>query len=48
MENILKDFEKDQKELIHILHRIQEELGYVSPQAIASIAKHLKISENEI
>ena len=48
MENILKDFEQDQKELIHILHRVQEESGFISPQAIASIAKYLKISENEI
>jgi len=48
MENILKEFEQDQKELIHILHRIQEDFGYISPQAISAIAKHLKISENEI
>jgi NADH-quinone oxidoreductase subunit E len=48
MEKILNDFSQDQKELIHILHRVQEERGYISPQAISSIAKHLKISENEI
>ena len=48
MEKILKDFTQDQKELIHILHRVQEELGYISPEAISSIAEHLKISENEI
>lgn len=48
MENILKDFEQDQKALIHILHRVQEEYGFISPQAIASIAKHLKISQNEV
>jgi len=48
MENILKDFEEDQRELIHILHRIQEDFGYISPQAISAVAKHLKISESEI
>ena len=48
MENIQKEFEQDQKELIHILHRSQEDFGYISPQAISAIAKHLKISENDI
>ena len=48
MENILKDFKHDQKELIHILHRIQEDYGYISPQAISAVAEHIKISENEI
>ena len=48
METILNDFEKDQKALIHILHRVQEEYGYISPQAIAAIANHLKISANEV
>jgi len=48
MEQILKEFKADQKDLIHILHRVQSELGYISPDAISAISKHLKISENEI
>jgi len=48
METILNDFEQDQKELIHIFHRVQKEYGYISPQAISAIAKHLKISANEV
>ncbi len=48
MENILKDFEHKQKELIHILHRIQKEHGFISLQDISSISKYLKISANEI
>lgn len=37
-----------QRDLIHLLHNIQAKQGYVSPQAISAIAKHLKISESEI
>lgn len=48
MEKILKDFSRDQKELIHILHKVQEKEGYISPQAISTIAEHLKISANEV
>lgn len=48
MEKYVSEFGTDQKELIHILHRAQAEHGYVPPQAISAIAKHLKISESEI
>lgn len=48
MEKYLSDFSTDQKELIHILHRVQTEYGYVPPHAISAIASHLKISESEI
>ncbi len=48
MEKLLSEFEPKQKELIHILHRTQEEFGYISPEAISAISKYLKISENEI
>ena len=48
MEKYLSDFSTDQKELIHILHRVQAEYGYVPPHAISAIATHLKISESEI
>lgn len=48
MQEILNEFKSSQKELIHILHRIQTEFGYIPPEAIAEVAKHLKISESEI
>lgn len=47
MEN-LSEFEANQKDLIHILNKIQAEYGYIPSQALSSISKHLKISESEI
>ncbi len=44
----MDESEKDQRELIHILHEVQKEFGYVPPQAISRISKQLKISESEI
>lgn len=48
MEKYLKDFANEQKELIHILHKVQAENGYIPAEAITAISKHLKISESEI
>ena len=48
MEKILNEFQGDQKELIHVLHRIQAEFGYIPPEAIKAMSEHLKISEGEI
>jgi NADH-quinone oxidoreductase subunit E len=48
MDELLNDFGNDRKDLIHILHKVQAEQGYISAEAMAAIAKHLKISENEI
>lgn len=48
MEKYLKEFATDQKELIHILHKTQAEYGYIPPEVIKTISKHLKISESEI
>ncbi len=48
MEKIFSEFKANQKDLIHILHKVQAEYGYISPEAIAAISKHLKVSENEI
>ncbi len=48
MEKLLKEFEPNQKDLIHILHRVQAEFGYISPEAISAIARYLKITENQI
>jgi len=48
MKKLLTESEANQRDLIHILHKVQAEMGYISPEAIAAISKHLKISENEI
>lgn len=48
MKKLLTESEANQRDLIHILHEVQAEIGYISPEAIAAISKHLKISENEI
>jgi NADH-quinone oxidoreductase subunit E len=48
MEKKDKKYQNEQKDLIHILHDIQEKDGYVSPEAISNIAGRLKISESEI
>ncbi|MBM3285389.1 MAG: NAD(P)H-dependent oxidoreductase subunit E, partial [Candidatus Aminicenantes bacterium] len=41
-------FDGVQKDLIHILHRVQAKFGYIPPEAVAQIARRLKISPNEI
>jgi len=48
MREILKKFCPEKKELIHILHSVQEESGYISPEAISEISKYLNISEGEV
>jgi NADH:ubiquinone oxidoreductase subunit E len=48
IDDILKDFSPDRRELIMILHRVQAEFGYVPSEAIRGLARFLKISENDI
>ncbi|MCD6516155.1 MAG: NAD(P)H-dependent oxidoreductase subunit E [Candidatus Aminicenantes bacterium] len=48
MVNILKKFKPEKKELIHILHSVQEAQGYISPEAISEISKYLNTSEGEV
>ncbi|MFW6137111.1 MAG: NAD(P)H-dependent oxidoreductase subunit E, partial [Candidatus Aminicenantaceae bacterium] len=48
MEKIFKKFHPERKELIHILHEVQSENGYISPEAIADTARFLRIPESEI
>ena len=48
VEDILKEAQPAQKDLIHILHRIQAEFGHIPPDSIGPIAKHLRISSNEV
>jgi NADH-quinone oxidoreductase subunit E len=48
VEKILKEFNPEKKELIHILHRVQAEHGFISPEDISEISKYLNISEGEV
>ncbi|MBN2244482.1 MAG: NADH-quinone oxidoreductase subunit NuoE [Candidatus Aminicenantes bacterium] len=45
---VISQFGNKQKELIHILHKVQNEFGYIPPKAINAVARHLQISEGEI
>jgi NADH-quinone oxidoreductase subunit E len=48
MEDIFSEFGAEQRNLIHILHRVQSKYSYIPPQAISQIARRLRISESEI
>ncbi|MFW6124005.1 MAG: NAD(P)H-dependent oxidoreductase subunit E [Acidobacteriota bacterium] len=48
LEKILKKFNPEKKELIHILHKVQAEKGFISPEAISEISKYISISEGEV
>lgn len=37
-----------QKDLVHLLHGILEEHGYIPPETIGDLARRLRISESEI
>ena len=48
MDDLLKEFGREQKDLIHILHKVQAEYGHIPAPAIRRIAEHLKISESDV
>ena len=48
MRKIFSEFSPRQGELIHILHKVQKEYGYIPAEIISGISRHLKISESEI
>ena len=48
MDDLLRGFGREQKELTQILHQVQAEYGYIPPQAIRRVAEHLNTSENEV
>jgi len=48
MEKIASEFDKDQRELIHILHKTQKQFGYIPAKSISQISRQLKISKSEI
>ncbi|HVN95870.1 MAG TPA: NAD(P)H-dependent oxidoreductase subunit E [Syntrophorhabdaceae bacterium] len=48
IETILKKHGRTSDELIPILQDVQKAIGYVGPESISKISRHLKISENQI
>jgi NADH-quinone oxidoreductase subunit E len=48
MQKAGEETQKMQKDLIHLLHGVQSEKGYIPVQAIHEISKQLGISESEI
>ncbi|MCJ7582714.1 MAG: NADH-quinone oxidoreductase subunit NuoE [Candidatus Aminicenantes bacterium] len=48
IEKIIGRSKTEQKELIHILHDVQSEYGYIPPEAVTVISKRLKVSGSEI
>ena len=48
IENILLSYEKKKECLIPILQHVQQEKGYLFPEAIDQIAKYLNMSPNEV
>ena len=48
IDDILKDFSSDRKDLVNILHRVQESFGYLPQDAIQRIARFFRISYSEI
>ncbi|GAF71266.1 unnamed protein product [marine sediment metagenome] len=48
MEKIMSESNKDQRELIHMLHDAQKKFGYIPAHSISQISRELKISESEI
>jgi NADH-quinone oxidoreductase subunit E len=48
MDDLVRGFGREQKDLTRILHKIQADYGHISPQAIRLVAEHLNITENEV
>jgi NADH-quinone oxidoreductase subunit E len=48
MDELLKEFGREQKDLVHILHKVQAEFGFVPAPAIRRIAEHLNITESDV
>jgi NADH-quinone oxidoreductase subunit E len=46
--NILAPYKSEKGSTIPVLQRVQEELGYISEEAVSEIARFLKLSENEV
>ena len=45
---LMQDFKGEKGDLIPVLQRVQQKVGYLGPDDIKTISRWLKISENEI
>jgi len=48
LSDTLDGYSRERKNLIPVLQKVQEKLGYLSGEAIAEIARFLRLSENDI
>jgi NADH-quinone oxidoreductase subunit E len=48
MDELFAELGQRQKDLVHLLHGVQAEFGYIPPEAVARIAERLKITESEV
>lgn len=48
LSQIFTGYKEEEGEIIPLLQRAQEKLGYISEEAIEQISKFLKISENQV
>jgi len=48
MEDLTAALGARQKDLVHLLHRVQAEFGYIPEEEVSRIAERLKITESEV
>jgi NADH:ubiquinone oxidoreductase subunit E len=48
MEDLSAALGARQKDLVHLLHRVQAEFGYIPEEEVCRIAERLKITESEV
>ncbi len=48
IKEIVRKFPKGQDSLIEVLHRVQEEFGYISKEAQKIVARELRISQSKV
>jgi NADH:ubiquinone oxidoreductase subunit E len=48
MTDLSSEIGKRQKDLVHLLHRVQAEFGYIPSEEVARIAERLKITESQV
>jgi NADH:ubiquinone oxidoreductase subunit E len=48
MDELFAELGHKQKDLVHLLHRVQAEFGYIPPEAVARVAERLRITESEV
>jgi NADH-quinone oxidoreductase subunit E len=48
MEELSSELGKRQRDLVHLLHRVQAEHGFIAADEVSRIAERLKITESEV